>query len=192
MTESAEGDAGTDASTGSPGDPDASYRGIFGAFPYAFRQSDSRLFKSYVLLGSLLAGFVTVLFVFAVIGIVARTTGTQGGVFTFSRAFFVFVGFVVVLPLIAPVISTARRHRRGTKGTVSLARGDYLLAAMGYLFIFALYLGLVISTPEAQQETVSGVLAPVATALYGLPRLFGLVPPVAVGLGIYLAHRYAR
>jgi hypothetical protein len=192
MSESAEPDASGAAESEQSGDPDATYGGIFGAFPYALRVSESRLFKSYVLVGGLLTGFISIMFLFAVIGIVARTTGTQGGVFTFSRAFFVFVGFLVVFPLIGPIISVARRHRRGTKSDVPPARADYLVAATGYLFIFALYVGLIISTPEAQQQDVSGALAPVATLLYSLPRLFGLVPPVVAALLIYAVHRHTR
>jgi hypothetical protein len=193
MTESAETDAsGAAEGTERTGDPDASYSGIFGAFPYALRASESRLMQSYILIGGLLTGFISIMFLFAVIGIVARTTGSQGGVFTFSRAFFVFVGFLVVFPLVGPIISTARRHRRGTSSDVPADRADYLLATTGYLFIFALYLGLVISTPEAQQQDVSGVLAPVASVLYSLPRIGGLVPPVLAGLVMYLAHRYTR
>jgi len=200
MSESAAGDAGDatapDAgetgSTAAGGDPDASYSGIFGAVPYAFRASDSRLFRSYVVLGGLVAAFVTVIFTFALIGVVASTTGTVGGSFTFSRSFFIFIGFLVVFALLGPIISVARRHRRGTTSDWDTTRADAVLAATGYLFVLALYLGLVISTPEAQQESVSGALAPVATFLYGLPRLLGLVPPTLVGVGIYLLHRRMR
>ena len=49
------------------------YRGIFGAFPYAFRQSGSLLFRSYVLVGALAALAVTVLFGAGLVVLVAQT-----------------------------------------------------------------------------------------------------------------------
>jgi hypothetical protein len=164
------------------------YGGVLGAFPYAFRASDSFLFRSYVVLGGVLTLVVGFLFVAAVVGAVASTIG-GGGSLTLSRSFFVVVGLFVVAPLVAPVLFVARRHRReGGDG----ARYDAALAAVGYLFVLALYAGLVISVPPAHQTTPSGPLAPVAAALYALPQRVGLVPPlVAAGL-IPLCHRLFR
>jgi len=166
----------------------ATYTGLFGAFPYAFRASESRFFRSYVVVGGLLALLVSVLFLLGLVGVVAQTTGGTGGVFTFSRAFFLFVGLLVVFPLLAPVLSVARRHRR----VGSDARSDAVLAAAGYLFVLSLYVGLVASIPPEQQEPVSGVLAPVVTLLYGAPPAAGLVPPAVGAALIYLVHRRTR
>jgi hypothetical protein len=168
-------------------DEDA-YDGVLGAFPYALRTSDSRLFKSYAVLGSLLAALIALVFTFALVQLIAVTTGTAGGVFTFSRAFFVFVGMLIVFPLIAPVLSVARRHRR----TGSSTHYDFTIAVTGYLFLFAIYLALVISTPAEQQETPPAVVAPVVEILYGLPALYGLVPPTIVAVAMYLVHRNVR
>ncbi|WP_251329389.1 hypothetical protein [Haloplanus pelagicus] len=164
------------------------YGGIVGAFPYAFRASDSRLFRSYVVLGGLLTVAVALLFVTAVIGVIAGTVG-GGGTLTLSRSFFAVVGLLVVVPLVAPVLFVARRHRRagGSDG-----RYDAGLAASGYLFALSLYVGVVASVPPAQQATPTGTLAPVVAALYGLPQLVGIGPPlVAAGLFL-LVHRWLR
>lgn len=160
------------------------YSGVLGAFPYAFRASGSRLFRSYVVLGGLLALLVAVLFGVALVVLIARTAGVGGGTFTFARAFFVTVGFAVVAPLVAPVLLVARRHRR----TGSDPRYDAALAATGYLFVGSLYLAVVVSTPATQQEPVTGPLAPVVDALYGLPRLASV--PILVGATalVALAH----
>ena len=83
------------------------YGGVLGAFPYAFRTSDSLLFRSYVVLGGLLTVAVSLLFVAAVIGVIAGTTGGQGGSLTLSRSFFAVVGLFVVVPLVAPVLFVA-------------------------------------------------------------------------------------
>lgn len=170
------------------GEPENAYSGLFGAFPYAYRASESRLFRSYVVLGGVVAALVALLFTLGLVGVIASTTGARGGVFTFSRAFFFFVGFLVVAPLVAPTLFVARRHRR----TGSTPRYDRTLALSGYLFIASLYLALVLSVPPEQQETPPALLAPAVEFLYGLPAVSGLVPPTLAAAGIYLAHRRLR
>lgn len=162
------------------------YGGVLGAFPYAFRATDSWLCRSYVLAGGLSTVAVSVLFIAAVIGIIAGTTGGRGGSLTLSRSFVAVVGLFVVVPLVAPVLFVARRHRRTDPVN---DRYDAALAATGYLFVVALYVGLVISVPPSQQTTPTGALAPVVAALYALPQLAGLVPPLVAAAVIPLCHR---
>lgn len=161
---------------------ETSYDGLPGAFPYALRTSESMLFKAYVVVATLLTVAISLIFTFGLIGVLAGSTGARGGTFTFSRTFFLFVGLLVVAPLLAPVLLVARRHRH-TASSVAYDRG---LALSALVFIASLYVGLVISVPPSLQEsTTSGAV----TALYGLPQLAGLAPPLlAVGL-MYLVHR---
>ena len=167
---------------------ESTYSGLVGAFPYAFRRSDSWLFRSYVVLGGLVAAVIALLFVFALVVLIAGTTGGRGGTFTLSRAFFIVVGLFVVAPVLAPVLAVARHHRRERADR----RYDAALALAGYLFVCSLYIGLVISVPPAQQTTPTGALAPAIEALYTLPALVGLLPPALAAAGIYLTHRSAR
>jgi hypothetical protein len=185
-----EPDGGVPADAEAAGEADESegYGGVFGAFPYAFGASDSRLFRSYVVLGGLLAALVTVVFVFALVQLVANTVGTAGGTFSFVRAFYIFVGFLVVAPLLGPVLLVARRHRR----SVSTPEYDGALAASGYLFVLSLYLALVVTAPEANRETPPALVAPVVDFLYGLPPAAGAVPPLGAVLLGYLVHRHYR
>lgn len=178
-------DAGADADAGTR---DGAYRGLFGAFPYAFRASDSRLFRAYAVAGGLLALLLALGFGVALVVVLANTAGVGGGTFTFVRAFVLTVGLAVVFPVVAPVILAARRHRRG-RGS---SRYDAALAASGVLFACSLYLAAVVSTPADRQETVTGTLAPVVGALYGLPRAAALAFPVAAAALMYLAHRRFR
>lgn len=166
------------------------YGGVLGAFPYAFRASDSWLFRSYVVLGGLLTVAVSALFITAVIGVIAGTTGGRGGNLTLSRSFFAVVGLFVVVPLVAPVLFVARRHRRHEAADDT--RYDDALALTGYLFIGALYVGIVSSVPPAQQTTPTGALAPVVSALYALPQPAGVVPPLVAAGAIALVHRWLR
>lgn len=169
-------------------DGDEPYSGLFGTFPYAFRASESLLLRSYVVLGGVLAALVAFLFGLAFVVMMVTTLGSGGGVFTFSRAFYIVVGLFVVFPLLAPVLLAARRHRRVGND----ARYDAALAAAGYLFVLSLYVGLIVSTPGSQQETPPALLAPVVTFLYGLPRAAGLVPPLLAALLIFAVHRRLR
>jgi ascorbate-specific PTS system EIIC-type component UlaA len=146
------------------------------------------LFRSYAVVGGLLTLLVTVLFVAAVVGVIAATTGGRGGSLTLSRSFIALVGLLVVAPLLAPVLLVARRHRRGESDGPAY---DAALGIAGYLFVLALYVGLVISVPPAQQSIPTGPLAPVVAALYALPQLAGLGPPVGAALAIPVVHRLA-
>jgi hypothetical protein len=164
---------------------DGTYGGLLGAFPYAFRQSESRLFRAYVALGGLLAALVVAVFALAIVDLLGATAAAQGGTFTFSRAFFVVIMLGVLAPLVAPVLLVARRHRR----TGSSKRYDIAMAGVGFGFIFSVYLGLALSTPPAQQSQPSGPFAPVVAVLWALPRIVGFVPPLVVVVILFVVHR---
>jgi len=169
-------------------DAGAGYSGVLGTYPYAFRQSPSRLFRSYALLGGVVTLLFAVLFIFAVIGVIAETAGTAGGTFSFARAFVILLGFLVVFPLMAPVILVARRRRR-TGSTVAY---DRAMAASGYFFLASLYLGLLPTTPPELRGDPPAVVAPVVETLYGLPAAAGALPPLAAVVAGYLLHRRYR
>jgi len=170
------------------------YDGVFGAFPYAFRSSESRLFKLYVVASALVIGLIALLVGIAVVVLIGQTAAVQGGSLTLSRAFYIVIGLLVVLPAIAPVLIVARRRRRTDD---SSTRHETALAITGFVFILSLYLGLVASMPETfalDGETVtrpppSGVFAPVIAGLYAIPPVFSWVVPLAAALLVGAAHR---
>jgi len=193
MSEPATADAPDPADA--PEADEEAYGGVVGAFPYAFRASESVLFRFYVLAGGLLAVLAALVFGIAIVVQVAATLGGPGGTFTFSRTLFVLVGLFVVAPLIAPVLLVARRHRRAGSDT----RYDTLLAAAGVLFVVSLYLGLVASIPpeltldgEVQvRPPATGPLAPLIRLLYAIPSPAAPVVPLLGAALILLAHRHA-
>jgi len=134
-----------------------------------------------------MAVLVAALFLQALLVLLGGTVGVTGGTFTFSRAFFVVVALAVVAPLLAPIVSIARRHRHGRPDD----RTDRSLAALGYLFVAALYLALVISAPSELREPVEGPLAPLIETLYALPPAAGLIAPVVVSVLMWIVHRRA-
>lgn len=168
---------------------DDAYGGVFGAIPYAIRASDSWLFRGYATLGTLVVAFVAVLFAFAIVGVFAATTGGTGGTFSFSRAFFVFLALLVVAPVLAPILSVARKHRRG----VGEPSYDVRMGALGVTLLGSLYVGLVATVPPGQQESYGGVgesvVVPVVEFLYDLPAAAGLAFPALVAVVILLYHR---
>jgi multisubunit Na+/H+ antiporter MnhG subunit len=104
-------DAASGAGSDDAADSDA-YGGLLGAFPYAARASESRLFRVYAPVAALLAGLLTLLFGLSLLALVAGTAGMRGGSVTLSRAFFVLVGLLVAAPVVAAALFDARRHRR--------------------------------------------------------------------------------
>jgi hypothetical protein len=148
------------------------YRGLPGAFPYAFRSSESWILRGYVVVGGLAAAFVGTLFGAGVVVLIGQTAGVGGGRFTLSRAFFVLVGFLAVAPAVAPVLLVARRHRHGHHDE----RYDAALGVSGFLYLLGLWLGAVFAAPSAPNP----------------PAPLGAIPPLAaVGLMWVLHRRYA-
>lgn len=170
------------------------YRGVFGAFPYAFRRSDSWLFRSYVVVGGLAAVLVALAFTLSLIRVFGATAGLKGGSLTLSRSFVVVVGLFAVAPLVAPVLLVARAHRRDERDSPWY---DPLLAIGGYCFLLSLYLLAVAAMPESfvlDGETVtrpppSGLFAPVVAALYAIPSRASLLIPLVPAAFIAVVHR---
>ncbi|WP_255170513.1 hypothetical protein [Natrononativus amylolyticus] len=164
------------------------YRGLPGAFPFAFRRSDSLLFKSYVVLGGFVAALIAIFFTLAfvrIIGVTAETSATL----SLSRSFVALLGVLVILPVLAPILFVARRHRRGIGDD---ARYDRRLAGAGFLFILALYVGFITTVPPEFQSDVDGASAPLVEFLYGLPWAAGVGIMLAAALLIYQVHRLSR
>lgn len=160
---------------------------LVGSFRRAFAQTDSWALKSYVVVSALLGGLLGV---FLLLALPVWIFNTAGGseLATFSRAFLVVGGVLLLVPLVVPVLSAARRHRRGTAS----ARADLLLALSGYLFVLSLYLALVVSAPPDARETPPALVAPVVEYLYALPAIYALAPPLIAVLVVAATHRFAR
>lgn len=176
------------------------YGGILGAFPYAFRRSDSALFRSYVLVGGLATLLLALTCALAVVVVFGTTSGARGGSFTLSRSFIALLGLLAVLPVVAPVLLAARTRRRGLAEDEQFSpppNYEPLLAVGGYLFLLALYLGLIASMPETftlDGETItrpepSGLFAPLIAALYALPAAASPLIPATAAAFILVVHR---
>ena len=164
---------------------DEAYSSVFGAFPYAYRNAESRLFRSYAIVGTLVALVAALAFVVSLMVTLRNTLGGGAGTFSFSRAFIIFVGLLVVGPLIAPMLSVAYRRRTGGGD----ATYEATIATTGYLFIASLYLGLLISAPAQYRTPVEGAADPLVDAIYGFDPIFAVVPPTVVAVAMYLVHR---
>ncbi len=183
-----DGDAGstttqTDGDGESTDEPEGRYSLIWRSIRTSMG-SESRLLRSYAVVGGVLAVLIAVVVVLALPQWVLWSLGGTATV-TFSRAFLLVTGLAVLAPLLAPIVVAARRHDRGT----ATPRGDFLLAASGYLFVLSLYLSLLISAPPGNRDPPPDAIAPVVEALYGLDPVFGLVPPVAGALFVVLVAR---
>ena len=173
------------------------YRGVVGAIPFAFRRSDSWLLRIYVAVSTLAAALVGAMFAIALVVLIANTAAVRGGSLTLSRAFFVVVALFAVAPMLAPTLFVARRHRRGLPVSPHY---DALLALAGFLFLLALYAGVVASVPAqfdfdgevVTRPTPTGLLAPAVALLYAVPPAAAPLIPVGAAALIYVVHRLLR
>ena len=159
-----------------------SYRGVFGAIPYAIRHTESWTMRLYGVVGALTAGLIATVVTLALVVWMAETADVQSGTFLFSRSLYVVAGFAAVAPLLAPLLFVARRHRRGDPVRPGY---DRKMAYGGFLFLLSLYVGMVISAPAELREPTESV---VVNALYALPRPVGFVPPVAAAVVVFATH----
>lgn len=164
------------------------YNGLLGSFRYSYGASDSRVYRLYVVVSALLSTLLTILFALSLVVLIAATLGASESI-TLVRSFFVLVGLLVVAPIVAPVLLVARRHRKRFGDDTTY---DAALALGGFLFVGALYVGLVISVPSDLREPTSGPLGIVVETLYGLPSLLGVVPPLLAVLLLVGLHRRYR
>lgn len=162
---------------------DDGYAGLLSAYLYVLRRTESTLLRTYVVASALLALAVAALWLAALAVWFVSTLG-QSPLVTVSNAFLGVIALFVLIPLVAPVVLAARRHHRDPDAPT---RRDFLLALSGYLFVFSLYVGLVITVPAGSEyEQSTGA---VATFLYGLPQLAGIVPPLVAAALVWAVHR---
>ena len=161
----------------SEGEP---YSGLFGAYRYAFRRSDSRLFRSYVAASAFVGVFVSVLLVLGVVNW-AGSAGEFG-----ERALLSVIGVLIIGPLFAPVLIVARRYRLG----LDRPGFDRSLGLTGVVFLFSVYLALFVSDPR--NHSAPAPLDGPVSLIDGLPQTYGLIPPVVATLLMYLVVRYTR
>ena len=167
---------------------DDAYGGLFGAFPYAIKSSDSWLFRSYAVVGGLAALLAGLVFLFGVIDLLGETSVPTSGTVSLTQAFFIVVALAVVVPILAPVLAVARWHRFG----IATRGYDGAMGVAGYAFLASLYVALVISVPPGAQEPTGGVVGPVVEFLYALPQWAGLIPMGVAAAAILLLHRFAK
>jgi hypothetical protein len=163
-----------------------SYRGVFGAIPYAIRHTESLTMRVYGFVGALTAGLIATVVTLALVVWMAETADVQGGTFLFSRSLYVIAGFAAVAPLLAPLLFVARRHRRDDPVRPGY---DRKMAYGGFLFLLSLYVGMVISAPAELREPAESA---VVNALYALPQPVGFVPPVAAAVAVFAIHYRLR
>lgn len=145
----------------------AAYRGLLGAYPFAFRQSPSWLFRSYVVVSALSGLYIAILLGLALVSWIANPVAFG------DRALLGVIMIAVLVPVFGPVLIVARRYRRVT----STRSADRWFAIAGYAVLVGLMLALLISDPN--QHTSPGPLSGLLALVDSIPRRYALVPPVA-------------
>jgi len=166
------------------GDSARSRSVVVGAVKYAVVEGESRLFRGYAAIGSLLALFVAIAFVLALPVWVVEISDSGGGPLQrIGLGLLWLVGLAVIATMLVPMLFVVRRHRDGRP------ERQFAFGLAGFLYVLTVYLALVVSAPEDLRDSPQGALAPVLEALYGLPRLSALLFPV-VGTLLVLAVEY--
>lgn len=144
----------------------AAYRGLLGAYPFAFRQSPSWLFRSYVVTSALVGFYIAILLGLALVTWVANPVAFG------DRALLGVIMIAVLAPVFGPVLIVARRYRRAASSLTA----DRWFAVAGYSVLGGILLALLISdpTPHATAGPLSGLL----TFVDRVPRRYALIPPV--------------
>ena len=141
----------------------AEYRGLIGAFRYAFRESGSWLFRTYVVACALVGAYVVILLGLAFVSWLGNPTGAIG-----EFSLLGVIAILLLVPMTAPVLVVAYRRRHGD----TRPRVERALALAGYGFLASVYLGLVVADPS--DHGTGAVMA----AIDAVPSIYGLVPPV--------------
>jgi hypothetical protein len=150
------------------------YRGLFGAYPFAFRQSPSWLFRSYVVASALIGLYIAILLGLAFVSWVATPVAFG------DRALLGVIMIGVLVPVFGPVLIVARRYRRAA----SSLWADRLFAIAGYGVLVSLLLVLLISDPS--QHSAPGPLSGLLALVDTIPRRYALVPLVVAVVGLAL------
>lgn len=156
------------------------YRGLVGAFVYAFRKTDSWVFRVYAILSAVVGLYIALLIGLAIVAW-AGTTMAFG-----DQAFLAVIGIVLLVPLFTPVLVTARRLRQGT----STEHAAVLVSLAGYGFIASIILALLITDPT--RHSIPGRMGALILVIQDIPRPFGVVPPIIAAVIIAIAIRYTR
>ncbi|MDZ7700853.1 MAG: hypothetical protein U5J98_01620 [Halobacteriales archaeon] len=156
------------------------YSGLVGAYGYALRRSGSWLLRTYVVASAAFGVYISMLLLLALISWIASPVAFG------ERAFLGVIGLLVLLPLFAPVLVSARRHRRGADDP----EADRWLAVGGFAFVAGLGLALFVSDPSP--HAVQGAFGPAAAWLDELPDRYGLLPPALAAVVIVAIIRLTR
>lgn len=174
----------SEEATPTPEGPERSRSVVVGAVKYAVVEGESRLFRSYAAIGSLLALFVALSFVLALPVWVVEISESGGGPLQrIGLGLLWLVGLAVIATMLVPMLFVVRRHREGRP------ERQFAFGLAGYAYVLTVYLALVVSAPEDLRDSPEGVLGPLLEVLYGLPPLSGLLLPVA-GTLLLLAVEY--
>ncbi len=163
-----------------------SYGGLLTALPFAFRRSNSTVFRVYLLLGGFVGLFVTLIFGLGTLVLLDSMAGVAAGVITFTPALYLLIWLAIVAPLLTPPLLVARRHRLGNPSR----RYDCWIAVAGFCFVGLLYCGAVIALPSTQQPPIQpGPFAGLLRQFYAWAQPIGVVPPL-IGVGAIIATHW--
>jgi hypothetical protein len=146
--------------------------GLAGTYKYAAKESRSLVFKSYVLVSSVVGMFSFFLIALTLITWLANPVGMaliRGDLYFREHVLLGVILLAIVIPLFTPVFVVSRRHRRG----IDIIQNDRLMAGAGYGFLVSLFVGLSILDPN--NHKLSWPLKQVGLWIDALPGFYGAI-----------------
>ena len=157
--------------------------GLVGTYKYAARKSRSLVFKSYVLISSVIGMFIVFLILLAGITWTANPTGV--GPFR-EQIILGAILLVVIIPLFAPVFVVSRRQQKSRSTTQT----DCFMALVGYGYIVSFFIGLGILDPN--NHKLYWPLEGVGRWVDSLPGPYGVVLIILSICTIVMVERKTR
>ncbi|MCH2453381.1 MAG: hypothetical protein MK159_02065 [Halobacteriales archaeon] len=151
--------------------------GLIGTYKYSAKKSRSLVFKSYVVISSMVGIFVIFLITLAGITWTANPVGT--GPFREQ----ILLGAIllgIMIPLVAPVFIVSRRQQKDR----STVRNEDFIGGSGYGYIVSLFIGLGIIDPN--DHKLNWPLESVGLWIDSLPGSYGVVV-VVLSIGMIVA-----
>lgn len=160
---------------------------LVGSVRSSIARDRSRVLRTYAIVATLVSVFTVVLILLALPGWIAAADQTASSL-VLAPGLLVIGGFAIVGGLMAPLWLVTRRY----PDPGSHRRREAAYGTVGYAYVGALYLALIISAPPEYLDEPGGSVGSAIQTLNGLDPLVGLVPPAVVLVALALVDRRMR
>lgn len=167
--------------------PSVSGSVLYAAVRTCLSRDRSRVLRTYAIIAVIVSLFTAALLLLALPGWIAQTDGTSATLML-APAMLLLGGIAVIVGVMVPLLLV--RSRLPEAGAAPSR--ERLYGSFGYVFVLAVYVGLIISAPAEYVEDTAALVQPLVDQLNALDPLVGVAPPLVVfGLLLVVDRRLA-